>query len=58
MDLRNCGGLSAEKRPQTRTQNAMGYVQKSQREAEESISSDILTIAATEEELKSIAGIA
>jgi hypothetical protein len=36
----------------------MGCVQKSQREAEMSISSGIVTIAGTEAELKSIVGIA
>jgi hypothetical protein len=36
----------------------MGYVEKSQREAEKSISIEIVTIAATKAKLKSTAGIA
>src|SRR5580692_3768976 len=49
MDFANCGGVSGEKRPQSGTQNAMGCVEKCQREAgrEKSEAEDIISSEST-----------
>src|SRR5580658_2530147 len=49
MDLWNRGELSGEKRPQSRTQNAMGCVKKSQREAKGQIAAPRTAFSPKEE---------